>query len=127
MQESKINSGNFVAFIQEIINELDVIYLRNDLSREDKLIKKDQIIDAAKERFDAEYENLFTNENYRWFSQLVINNAYLELFRLYYTDDNFFEDLYEKSGRNLPVLVAAAKTITKKGNPRTQLENALIR
>jgi predicted aminopeptidase len=56
---------------------------------------------------------------------MQINNAYLELFRIYYTEDNFYTDLYERSGRDLPAFVAAAKTIKKKGNPRDQLEKAL--
>lgn len=126
MLESETNSRSFVAFIQGLIAELDTLY-SSDIGREEKLAEKELIINAAKEKFDAEYESRFSNDNYRWFSELQINNAYLELFRLYYTDDNFFEDLYERSSRNLPAFIAAAKTITKKGNPREQLENALFR
>jgi predicted aminopeptidase len=126
MLETKENSQKFIAFIQELILELETLY-SSDISREEKLIEKEQIINAAKERYDAEYESRFSNDDYRGFSSLPINNAYLELFRLYYTDDNFYEDLFERSGSNLPAFIAAAKTITKKGGDlRTQLENALM-
>jgi len=120
------NSENYVAFLQELIAELDVLYAK-EISREEKLAEKERIIKAAKERFNAEYDNLFSNDNYRGFSELPINNAYLELYRLYHTPDNFYEDLYERSGRNLPAFINAAKKITKKGNPRQQLENALFK
>jgi predicted aminopeptidase len=116
---------NYVAFIQELIAELDVLY-SSDIGSEEKLEEKERIIKAAKERFNDEYDNLFSSNNYRGFSELPVNNAYLELFRLYHTEDNFYPELYERSGQNLPSFISAAKKITKKGHPRLQLENALL-
>ena len=124
---SKTDSQSYISFIQELIAELEILYSDN-IGTEETLIEKERIINAAKERFDTEYESRFTSDNYRFFTELPINNAYLELFRLYYTDDNFYEDLYELSGRNLPAFITAAKKITARGgNPRTQLETALLR
>lgn len=121
------DSQNYVAFIQELIAELNVLY-ESGKSRDEVLTEKEQIINAAKERFDAEYDDRFSSDNYRGFSELPINNAYLELFRLYHAEDNFYEDLFERSGRDLPAFVAAAKTVTRRGGDlRTQLENALLR
>ncbi|GHV94276.1 hypothetical protein AGMMS50293_05960 [Spirochaetia bacterium] len=117
----------YVTFIRELAAELDVLYAGN-ADREEKLREKERIINAAKDRFDAEYESRFSSDNYRGFSELPVNNAYLELYRLYYAGDNFFADLYERSGRNLSAFVAAAKTISKKraaGDPRTQFAKAL--
>jgi predicted aminopeptidase len=114
----------YVAFIRELAAELESLYA-SGADREEKLREKERIIGAAKERFDAEYESRFTSDNYRGFSELPVNNAYLELYRLYYAEDNFFADLYERSGRNLPAFIAAAKTIGKKGDPRAQLAQAL--
>jgi predicted aminopeptidase len=125
MFTSAEDSQNYVEFIQELIAELDVLY-SGKIGREEKLAKKEQIINAAKERFNAEYDNRFSSDNYKGFSELPVNNAYLELFRLYHTDDNFYKELYERSGQNLPFFITAAKTITKKGSPRLQLENALL-
>ena len=127
MLASEANSRNFIAFIQQLITELDNLYSAPaHLQREEILTEKEKIINAAKERFEIEYKNLFSNDDYRGFLQTPVNNAYLELFRLYYADDNFYTGLYEKSGRNLMAFIAAAKTITKNGDPRTQLENALL-
>jgi len=122
---SEANSRNFVAFIQELITELDILY-SGELGREEILIEKERIIKTAKIRFENEYESRFTNDNYRGFTGLPVNNAYLELFRIYHTEDNFYSDLYERSGQDLRAFIAAAKTITRKGDPRTQLKNALL-
>jgi len=124
MFESEADQKTLVNFIQTLIAELDALYT-SDLDREAILTQKEAIITAAKERFNAEYDNLFSSDNYRGFAELPVNNAYLELYRLYHAPDNFFADLYERSGRNLPAFIAAAKTIKKKGDPRTQLARAL--
>jgi predicted aminopeptidase len=115
---------NYVAFIQELIAELEVLY-SSEIDRETKLKEKEIIISAAKERFNAEYETRFSSDSYRGFSSLPVNNAYLELYRIYHAQDHFYSDLYEHSGKNLPAFAAAAKTITKKGDPRAQLKKAL--
>jgi len=127
MLSSAQDSKKYVEFIQGLISELDALY-SSEVDKEEKLIEKDRIINAAKERFNDEYDNLFSSGNYRGFSNLPVNNAYLELFRLYHDEDNFYKDLYERSGSDLAAFIAAAKTITKKGGPpRAQLERALLR
>jgi predicted aminopeptidase len=107
------DSRSYMAFIQELAAELQALYT-SEKGRDEKLREKEQIINSAKSRFEAEYESRFSNDNYRNFSSLPINNAYIDLFRLYYAGDNFFADLYERSGKNLPAFIAAAKTMSKK-------------
>ena len=121
---ARTDSAAYLNFVRALITELDVMY-RSDIPREEKLRRKEEIIAAAKIRFDENYDTLFKTENYKGFSKLPVNNAYLELYRLYYEEDNFFKDLYEKSGSNLPKFIAAAKTLGKK-NPRAELEKALL-
>jgi len=121
------DSKKFIEFIQALIAELDALYSNAVLSRDEKLIEKERIINAAKERFDAEYETRFSTDDYRGFSALPVNNAYLELFRLYHDEDNFYEDLYKRSGKDLAGFIAAAKTITKKNCSREQQEEVLLR
>ena len=124
MLSSEKESGIFLAFIRELIADLEVLY-SGGAEQEEKFAEKERIINAAKERFDVEYESRFSSDNYRGFSQLPVNNAYLELYRLYYSGGNFFADLYERSGRSLPAFITAAKTISKNGEPRAQLAKAL--
>jgi predicted aminopeptidase len=124
MVSTEENNQYFVAFIQELIIELQSLY-GSDSSREEKLLEKGRIINAAQERFDAEYESRFTNPHYRGFSSLPVNNAYLELYRLYYAEDAYIADLYKKSGKDLPAFIEAAKSMPKKGSGKFMLAKAL--
>jgi len=118
------DNKNYVAFIRELIDELQTLY-ESGKKREEKIHEKELIIKAAKERFDSEYESRFSSENYRGFSTLPINNAYLELYRLYYAEDAYIADLYKRSGKDLPAFIAAAKSMPKKGVGREKLAEAL--
>ena len=119
------------AFIHGLIAELDEAY-KSDISGKEKLARKAEIINGARARFEENYDGLFKTDNYRNFSSLPVNNAYLELFRLYNEEDSFFKDLYEKSGNDLPKFIAAAKTLNSRrvlkqgdGNPKEALEQVL--
>jgi predicted aminopeptidase len=125
---SDTDSAVYVGFIQELIAELEILY-NSDLDREEKLNRKEAILRNAQARFEAEYDVMFQSDNYRGFAGLKLNNAYLELYRLYYQEDTFFQDLYERSGRDLPRFIAAAKKLRNPGrkgkDPKTQLAEAL--
>jgi predicted aminopeptidase len=116
------DSRSYISFLRDLAVELQTLYT-SDKDREQKLREKEQIINSAKSRFDAEYESRFSNDNYRGFSSLPINNAYIDLYRLYNAGDNFFADLYERSGKNLPAFIAAAKTMSK-NKPRASEKNS---
>ncbi|MDR2186021.1 MAG: aminopeptidase [Treponema sp.] len=118
------DSAVYIAYIQDLIGELELVYAR-EIPAEEKLRRKEALIRAAQERFDAEYDALFQSDNYRGFSTLPVNNAYLELYRLYYAGGAYFRELYERSGRDLPAFIAAAKTIGPGEDPKAQLKAAL--
>jgi len=124
MISGEADNKRYVLFIQELIRELNELY-ESEKSGEEKLSEKEKIIDAAKERFASEYENIFSGEGCRGFLEMPVNNAYLELYRLYYTEDAYIANLFTKSGKTLPDFIAAAKTLPKKGNAREMLEKAL--
>jgi predicted aminopeptidase len=114
----------YLAFIRALIAELDGMY-KSDLPREEKLRRKARIIEDAKARFNESYEERFTTDNYRGFNELPVNNAYLELYRLYHEEDHYFKELYERSGSDLAKFIGAAKTLKGRGNPKEELEKAL--
>ncbi|MDR1858535.1 MAG: aminopeptidase [Treponema sp.] len=115
----------FVDFVRGLVAELQVLY-KSGAEREEILSEKARIIKAAQERFDEEYETRFASENYRGFSTLPVNNAYLELYRLYHADDSCIPDLFRRSGKSLPEFIAAAKSMPKKGPAgRERLAQAL--
>ena len=122
--DAKADSAAYLAFIRSLIAELDEVY-KSAIPRNEKLIRKEEIIEREKSRFDEDYDAIFKTEGYRGFSKLPVNNAYLELFRLYYEEDRYYIDLYEKSGSNLTKFIEAAKTIKGRGNPKEEFEKAL--
>ncbi|MDR2796229.1 MAG: aminopeptidase [Spirochaetaceae bacterium] len=124
---SEADNAAYIAFIQGLIDELDTVY-KSEIPREQKLEQKQKIIAAAQDRFAAEYETRFHSGNYRGFSEIEINNAYLELYRLYYSGGSKLRELYEESGGSLYAFISAAKTITRKGgDPVRQLRSALAK
>ncbi|MDR1249357.1 MAG: aminopeptidase [Treponema sp.] len=114
----------FLGVIRNLISELELLYAGN-IPREEKLRKKAEIIQAAQTRFTETYDALFQNDNYRGFSDLPVNNAYLELYRLYYEEDHYFRELYVRAGSDLSRFIAAVRTLKPRGDPRAQLEKAL--
>jgi predicted aminopeptidase len=120
--------------VSGLIAELETLYA-GKLSREEKLSEKARIIKTAQERFVSEYDSMFSSENYRNFAELPVNNAYLDLYRLYYDEDNFFLELYQRTceptAAGLHRFVDAAKTLGSgrrdAGVLREQLEKALLR
>jgi predicted aminopeptidase len=126
MQNVEADSSAYITFIQDLIDRLNSVY-KSNIPREEKLLQKDAIIKASQEQFAAGYESRFLSDNYRGFSRLPVNNAYLELFRLYYDGKAYYKELYEKYGSNLPRFIGAAKTLKNKGDPKRQLEDVLSR
>jgi predicted aminopeptidase len=124
MIDEEADNAAFVSFIQDLIETLDGLY-RSGQGREEKLRQKEEILRAARIDFEETYERRFRGDNYRGFSKLPVNNAYLELYRLYYSGGDYLEDLYNRSGRDLAKLIAAAKTLSPRGDPRQGLERAL--
>jgi predicted aminopeptidase len=108
-----INAGNddnktYIDYIKALSGELDVLY-KSDISDEEKLKQKAEIIKKAQKVFSEKYDEMFTSEDYRHFSEMNVNNAYLDLYRLYNGGDDFFENLYEEYGRDIKLFVAKAK------------------
>ena len=121
------DSRAFREFIWELIAELEVLY-GSGAPREVILYERRVIKAAAQERFEAEYDERFISDNFRGFSTLPINNAYLDLFRIYTPADGFVENLFHESGLSLAEFIAVAKAMPRRGPPgRERLARTLER
>ena len=125
----------FREFLSELRNELEILYSRNDLNREEKINQKESIIKAAQERFETEYESRFQSDRFRNFPNIPVNNAYLDLYRLYHEEDNFFSDLFdtiptEDNLLKLQALINAAADLNKsreaRKDPRRELSRKIM-
>jgi len=110
------DSRAFLEFVWELIAELEELY--GSGAEREAILRERQIIKAAAQaRFDEEYDERFIGDGFRAFSALPINNAYLDLFRIYSPADNFIEGLFERSGKTLPEFIEAAKSMPRRGPP----------
>jgi predicted aminopeptidase len=140
------DAAAYRAFLGELSAELEAVYADESLNRSEKLAQKERIIKAAQERFAAEYDMRFQSQGYRSFSALPVNNAYLDLYRLYYGEEsaekNFFSGLYEQLAAsrvsvsssetgNLRIFISAAASLNGSRaaakDPRQALAAALER
>jgi predicted aminopeptidase len=124
IEKREAESARFVSFIQSIIAELKPVY-ESTLPREEKLIKKQEVITAAQKRFLETYDEMFSNDNYRGFAEMKINNAYLELYTLYYERGEKLKELYTASGGDIKEFIALTKKIDPKSDPMAQLEKLI--
>jgi predicted aminopeptidase len=125
LTDSEADTTAYVAYLQGLIAELEELY-QGPEPRAEKLARKAEIIKQSQERFTRNYETLFKGPSYRGFAELPVNNAYLELYRLYYEGNSFYRDLYESSGRDLGRYIAAAKTLnSREKDPKGALARAL--
>jgi len=116
MVAARADSRAFREFIWELIAELEELY-GSGAEREVILREREIIKAAAQERFAAEYDERFLSDNFRGFSTMPINNAYLDLFRIYTPADGFVENLFERSGMTLAEFIAAAISMPRRGPP----------
>ena len=124
-EEIEEDRAAFLVFIRSLIADLDRMYNDENLARDEKLRLKEIMITGSQSEFEENYDEIFKTQNYRGFANLSINNAYLELYRLYYERNTWFRDIYEKSGKSLREFIDTAKTLKRKGDPGTQLVKAL--
>jgi predicted aminopeptidase len=124
MEEGEADSAAFLACIRELSAELEILY-EQDIPRAEKLARKAEIIAAFQERFAGEYDRRFLSDHYRGFAEMPVNNAFLELYRLYYGEARFFRERYEASGGDLAAFIAAARRLSGKREPRAELAEIL--
>ena len=124
-EAARTDNALFLVFIRALIAGLDNMYRDENLTRDEKLILKAQIISEAQAQFEEDYDTNYLTENYRGFAKMEINNAYLDLYRLYYERNIWFRDLYIETGSDLKLFINAAKTLKGKEDPRLELERAL--
>jgi predicted aminopeptidase len=123
--DSEADSAAYIAYLRGLIAELEQLY-NSDIPYGEKLAEKARVIGASQEQFERDYDTLFRGGNYRGFSGLPVNNAYLDLYRLYYEGNDFYRELYERSGASLPRFIAAAKTLkNREKDPKAALAKAL--
>lgn len=94
-------------FLSRLVHDLEALYGRQDLSREEKIAQREGVFDAARARFRSEVEPRLRTNAFRGFANTTINNATLIGTRLYYDRLHLFEAAYQRLGGDLRGTITA--------------------
>ncbi len=125
-QARSSDSEAFVVFLKETAIMLDELYRDTSLTTEEKLSKKSSIIMRRADTYHAEAATRFFSESYLAFDMAAINNAFIDMYRLYEEDLGLFEDWFNKiAAGSLPEFVVTLKELAsgaKKGIKKAMAE-----
>ena len=117
----------FVSLLQKLSQSLADVYAQ-PLSRQEKLDRKAAAIKDFNDRLVAQRGTLFRTESYRGVGALPLNNAYLSLYSLYEDDLPLLRAYWEKiCGSSLPRFMEQAKVLSRHGDVKEQMRDALAR
>lgn len=121
------DNGSFVAFLRETALQLESVYADASLSRDAVLEAKKRILEARAVLFAELAPDLFENQGYARFDMRQINNAYLDMYRLYEEDLSLYRRWYEeKASGSLPEFVASLRTLAKTAKKDIKSEMARL-
>jgi predicted aminopeptidase len=112
----------FVAFLKETAILLDAVYLDHSITKDEMLRKKAFIIQLRAETYKAEAEARFSSGNYRNFDMASINNAFIDMYRLYEEDLALYEDWFGRvAGGSLQEFIATLKELAARAKKDIKL------
>ncbi len=89
----------FVDFVEALYRRLDRLY-RGPGSTEEKLLRREEIFEAARAELAALRRARFRTERFAGFERLRLNNAAILVFRTYHADAGTFADVLDLCGRD---------------------------
>jgi predicted aminopeptidase len=116
------SSEAFIAFMRETAAELDSLYALG-LPRESALARKAQILSARAALYAESAPTLFADPGYRSFDFSKVNNAYLDLYRLYWGDSALYSSYFDRicSG-DIALFIRKVKAMAKtEKNPKAAM------
>ncbi|GAB1483267.1 aminopeptidase [Treponema sp.] len=126
-QADSADARAFSTFLADTAKELEAVYATN-VSDDEKRKQKAEIIASRAVLFKKESEALFKGELYKDFSMDKINNAYLDLYRLYEGESALYKDFYVKRcDGDLKIFIQTIARIVDgtKGDPRIAMRQEL--
>jgi len=97
----------FGAFITTLVDDLERLYARTDLDRDQKIAQRDDVFTAARERFRRDVEPQLRTRALRGFDRRPLNNATLIGIRLYYRNLDRFEEAFQRTDGDLVASIHA--------------------
>jgi predicted aminopeptidase len=94
-RKQRHDSEVFAGFLRETAQRLEEVYSRNDLDRATRLESKHRILAERKVAYSALAEGELSGSVYAHFEMALVNNAYLDLYRLYEEDLSLYQDYHD--------------------------------
>jgi predicted aminopeptidase len=95
----------FGGFLSELVAELEALYDREDLTREQKLEQREVVFAEAQRRFQEQVQPRFQVLTFANFARVPLNNASLISRRIYYKRLDLFEEVFQASGGELALTI----------------------
>jgi predicted aminopeptidase len=126
VRRDRADATAFYAWLRGTANELQKVYT-SDLPTAEKRELKSRIIASRAADFKIEYANHFRTDRYKDFPMARINNAYLDLYRIYEGEPSLYKDYLEKvCGSSMKQFIAEIKRVAKRGgDPRKEMRKEL--
>jgi predicted aminopeptidase len=102
----------FGAFLTGLVAELETLYARTDLSAQTRIVRREDVFAAARDRFTREVLPILRT-SYRGFARVPLNNAVLIGIRLYYDRLDLFERVFARHGGDLVATIRAIDRATR--------------
>lgn len=96
----------FSVFVDEMMAELEPVYASTELTRDEKLSRREKIFEGALRRFDDEVSPTFESVSFGGFRQTPLNNATLLARIRYYHRLPDFQALLDARGGNLEAVLS---------------------
>jgi predicted aminopeptidase len=113
-KDDRVDSETFVAFLKETARLLDIVYSDESLSAVDKVSRKSGIISRRATLFTQTSKTLFKNDRYGSFDMATINNAFIDMYRLYEEDLSLYYGWFEKvADRSIKIFVSSLIELAK--------------
>lgn len=124
--EDREDSAAFSSWLRGTAAELQVVYA-SSLSPSEKRARKAEIIAARAAAYKERASALFHGTAYRDFPMGKVNNAYLDLYRLYEGEPDLYRDFYRKvCDSSMRRFIEAVSRIVKEGgDPKAGMRRAL--
>jgi predicted aminopeptidase len=113
------------AFLSALVDELEALYARDDLTAEQKVALREPIFAAAQTRFRDELQPQLEVLSFAGFARTPLNNATLIGRRLYYRRLDLFEEWYQRYGDLQTALHAVIRYTRGEEDPYAALDEML--
>lgn len=126
LDASRADSEAFAAFLRETARRLETVYSSGG-SREEILARKAELITARAREYRDAAPTLLRGEAYRSFPMERVNNAYLDLYRLYEGEPELYDEYLETvCGGDLEVFIRKLVDLARLGgDPKKRMKDVL--